>query len=411
MLSGRHEPGFEPLARALEAVIAKPPFGGAAVCVYQDGRPVFDMWGGTRDHRGAPWQEHTPSVSFSTTKGIASTALHILADRGLVRYDEPVATYWPEFAQNGKGAITVRQLLNHSAGLCDVRNLVEHADILLDWDKTIDALEKAKAAHEPGRFHAYHAITYGHLIGEIVRRVSKKPFGQFVDDEIAKPLGLKDFFIGAPDEAIARAARLPGAMSIRPKGPRSDQSKARARQREQRLRVLQHALRFVGLPASLDRIRAAFAPRGIEHWDLSSPAVLRACIPSVNGLFTARDLARVYATLAAGGTLDGVRLMSPDTVRRASEVQHRGPDGVLIFPMGWRLGYHGVPTSMGAIKGAFGHFGYGGSGAWASPRHNASFALVVNSGAGTPVGDWRVLKLSAVAISCVRARRRRSRAA
>jgi len=407
MLSGRHEPGFEPLARALEQVLSKEPFGGAGLCVYQDGRPVFDMWGGSRDHRGAPWEEHTPSVSFSTTKGIASTALHILADRGLVRYDEPVATYWPEFAQAGKGAITVRQVLNHSAGMCDVRNVVEHVDILLDWDKTIDALAKAKAAHEPGRFHAYHAITYGHLVGEIVHRVSKKPLGNFVADEIAAPLGLKDFFIGAPDEAIARAARLPGPMSRRPPGPRSVDSKVRARRKGQRLKVLQHALRFVGLPANFERIRDAFAPRGIEHWDLSSPAVLRACIPSVNGLFTGRDLARVYATLAAGGTLDGVRLMSPEIVRQASEIQHRGPDGVLIFPMGWRLGYHGVPTSMGAIKGAFGHFGYGGSGAWASPRHNASLGLVVNAGAGTPVGDWRVLKLSAVAISCVRAQRRR----
>jgi CubicO group peptidase (beta-lactamase class C family) len=411
MLSGTAEPGFEPLARALETVLSKEPFGGAAVCIYQEGRPVFDMWGGTRDHRGAPWEEHTPSVSFSTTKGVASTALHILADRDLVRYDEPVSRYWPEFAQQGKGAITVRQLLNHSAGLCDVRNVVEHADILLDWDKTIEALAQAKAAHAPGRFHAYHAITYGHLVGEIVRRVSKKPFSQFVDDEIAQPLGLKDFFIGAPDEAIARAARLPGPILMRPPGPRSEQSKARAKQREKQLKVLQHALRFVGLPANFERVRDAFAPRGIEHWDLSSPAVLRACIPSVNGLFSARDLARVYATLSAGGTLAGVRLLSPDTVRQASEIHHRGPDGVLVFPMNWRLGYHGVPTSRGMINGAFGHFGYGGSGAWASPRDEAAFGLVVNAGAGTPVGDWRVFKLGSVAIRCVRARDRRRRAA
>jgi CubicO group peptidase (beta-lactamase class C family) len=408
MLSGTHEPGFEPLARALEEVLGREPFGGAGLSVYQDGRIVFDMWGGTRDHRGAPWEKHTPSVSFSTTKGIASTALHMLADRGKVHYDDPVAKYWPEFSERGKGAITLRQVLNHSAGLYDVRNVVEHADVLLDWDATVRALAQAPAAHAPGRYHSYHAMTYGHLVGEIVSRVSGKPFSTFVADEIAAPLGLTDFFIGATDDAIARAARLPGPMSRRPPGPAHKRNPAHGRRRAQRLKLLQKALRLVGLPANFGRLKDAFAPRGIERWDMSSPEVLRACIPSVNGLFTARDLARVYAVLAAGGTLQGVRLMSPATVRQASEVQHRGPDGVILFPMGWRLGYHGVPTTLGTIKGAFGHFGYGGSGAWASPRHNASFALVVNAGAGTPFGDFRVVKLSGVAIGCIRARRRRA---
>jgi CubicO group peptidase (beta-lactamase class C family) len=406
MLSGHHEPGFSPLARALADVLAREPFGGAGLCVYQDGRVVFDMWGGTRDHRGAPWEERTPSVSFSTTKGVASTALHMLADRGLIRYDERVMHYWPEFGQNGKESITVRQILNHSAGLYDVRNALENADILLDWDKTVAALARAPAAHAAGRYHAYHAMTYGHLVGELVRRVSGRSFAEFVRDEIAKPLALQDFFIGADDEAIARAARLPGPLSRRPPGPRSEDSRNRLQKRVARLRTLQRALRIVGLPVNFERVRDAFSPRGIERWDFSSAEILRACIPSANGLFTARDLARLYAVLAHGGELDGVRLLSADTVRQASEQHARGPDGVLVFPMGWRLGYHGVPTAVGVIKGAFGHFGYGGSGAWASPRHNASFALVVNAGAGTPVGDWRVIKLSGVAISCIRARRR-----
>lgn len=406
MLSGHHEPGFSPLARALADVLSREPFGGAAVCVYHEGRVVFDMWGGTRDHRGAPWEARTPSVSFSTTKGVASTALHILVDRGLVRYDERVAHYWPEFAQNGKDAITVRQVLNHSAGLYDARNTLEHAETLLDWDKTVSELARAAAAHAPGRYHAYHAMTYGHLVGEIVRRVSGKSLSDFVRAELAVPLGLHDFFIGADDEAIARAARLPGPLSRRPPGPRSEESRGRAKKRAARLLMIQRALRLVGLPVNFERLRGAFSPKGIEHWDFSSPEVLRASIPSANGLFTARDLARLYATLANGGELDGVRLMSADTVRQASELHARGPDGVLVFPMGWRLGYHGVPTPSGTIKGAFGHFGYGGSGAWASPRHNASFALVVNAGAGTPVGDWRVIKLSGVAINCVRAVRR-----
>jgi CubicO group peptidase (beta-lactamase class C family) len=406
MLSGHHEPGFSPLARALAEVLSREPFGGAALCVYQEGRLVFDMWGGTRDHRGTAWEERTPSVSFSTTKGVASTALHILADRGLIRYDERVAHYWPEFAQNGKESITVRHVLNHSAGMYDARQTLENAESLFDWEKATAELARAPAAHAPGRYHAYHAMTYGHLVGELVRRVSGKSFADFIRDEIAVPLGLRDFFVGAPDEAIARAARLPGALSRRSPGPRSEASRARAKKRTARLQMIQRALRLVGLPVNFERLRNAFSPKGVEFWDFSSAEVLRACIPSANGLFTARDLARMYAVLANAGELDGVRLLSADTIRQASVLHARGPDGILVFPMGWRLGYHGVPTPSGPIKGAFGHFGYGGSGAWASPRHNASCALVVNAGAGTPVGDWRMVKLSGVAIHCIRARRR-----
>lgn len=412
MLSGHHEPGFEPLARALEDVLSHPPFGGAALCVYQAGRPVFDMWGGLRDNEGRPWQQNTPSVSFSTTKGITSTALHMLADRGLVRYDDPVVRYWPEFGQRGKTGITLRHVLTHSAGLYDVRNVLSHADDLLDWDATCAALAAAPAAHEPGRYHAYHALTYGHLVGEVVRRVSGQSFSSFVEQEIARPLGLRDFFVGAPDEATARAARL----LLPPRKPRSEAPRAREGKRprsarERRLFAVQRVLRLFGVPMNLERVQSAFSPRGIGRWDFSSPEVLRACIPAANGLFAARDLARFYSALAGGGTLDGVRLLSAETLRQATRIHARGPDGVLVLPMGWRLGYHGVATRTGVVKGAYGHFGYGGSGAWASPADQASLAYVVNAGTGTPVGDFRVVKLTSVALSCLRARRQRTRAA
>jgi CubicO group peptidase (beta-lactamase class C family) len=406
MLSGSHDRGFEPLARALEQVISHAPFGGAGLCVYHAGRPVFDMWGGPRDSAGAPWEEHTPSVSFSTTKGVASTALHMLVDRGQVGYDETVARYWPEFGQRGKDKITVRQVLTHSAGLYDARSLIAHADDLLDWDKTCAALAEAPAAHAPGRYHAYHALTYGHLVGEIVRRVSGKPFSQFVHDEIAAPLGLHDFFVGAPDEAIARAARLifpkrEARTTPRPAGggPRPPSA------RQRRLANLQRVLRLFGVPMSLERFQGAFSPRGIGRWDFSAPRVLHACIPSVNGLFSARDLARFYQALALGGSLDGVRLLSERTLAEATKVYRRGPDGVLVLPMGWRLGYHAVPTRFGVLKGAFGHAGYGGSGAWASPLDQVSVGFTVNAGSGTPVGDLRLVKLSSVALACVRASR------
>ena len=407
MISGRHEPGFEPLARAFQDILERPPFGGAALTLYLDGRPVFDMWGGPRDNEGNPWEERTSSVSFSTTKGVASTALHIAADRGLIRYDDPVAHYWPEFAQHGKGGITVRHVLNHSAGMFDAFNVFAHADDMLDWDKSVAALAGARPAHEPGRYHAYHALTYGHLVGEIVQRATGRPFSQFIQDEIAGPLGLADFFVGAPEDALPRAAHTyRPSKAARPIA--SDEERVAKRQRQnQRMRSVARVLRAFGLPVKPERTRSAFEMRGIGNWDFAAPTVLRACIPSAGGLFSARDLARMYAALAAGGTLHGKQLLSSETVRQMTVVQTRRPDGVILAPMAWRLGYHGVFSKLGLVRGAYGHFGYNGSGAWASPRHGAALGYVVNAGTGTPLGDLRMIKLTSTALSCIRGARRR----
>lgn len=411
-IQGSYDPAFKPLARAFAEVLGAPPFGGAALTVYVGGRIAFDMWGGPRDAIGNPWEAHTPAVSYSTTKGVAATALHVARDRGLVDYDAPVARYWPEFAQNGKSAITVRQILTHAAGLHDVRALLDHAERLLDWEATVDALAKAAPRHAPGRFTAYHALTYGHLVGEIVRRVSGMPFSRFIHEAIAQPLGLPDFFVGAPPEACARAARIlkPEGIGRAPRGaggssPRSGERRATRQERAER--VAKWARRL-GLPMNPQRTFSALTPRGIELWDFSSPEVLSATIPAANGLFSGRDLARMYAALALGGAIDGQRILSEATVREATRIQTLRPDGVLVIPMGWRLGYHSVLAQLGPVRGAFGHAGYNGSGAWASPRHGMGFGFVVNAGLGTPVGDRRMLKLSSVALACARSAKRRA---
>ncbi|MET0342599.1 MAG: serine hydrolase domain-containing protein [Polyangiales bacterium] len=408
MLRGTYEPGFEPLAEALEKILAAPPHGGAGVTVYQHGRPVFEMWGGPKNPDGEPWERTTPSVSYSTSKGVIATALHMCRDRGLIRYDDPVAKYWPEFAQNGKGGITVRQALSHGAGLYAARTILAQADQLLDWDATVEALAAAPAAHAPGRHHAYHAITYGHLIGELVRRVSGKPVPRFVREEIAEPLGLRAFFLGAPDDAIAQAARNMVIAPGRTTGESPAHSKARQEQKAARMRLLGRVLSVVGVPLDPERTNRAFTIKGISKLDFSSPTVLRACIPAANGLFAAPDLARFYAVLAGGGAIDGVRLLSESTLREATTIHARGPDGVLVAPMRWRLGYHGVLGYRGFVRGAFGHYGYNGSGAWASPRHRASLAYVVNAGMGTPVGDVRMIKLTSAAMIGLKARMRRA---
>jgi CubicO group peptidase (beta-lactamase class C family) len=405
MLLGTHERGFEPLAKALRNILLEPPFGGAAVCLYQHGRCVFNMWGGPRNAEGDPWQERTAGVSYSTCKGVTATALHILKDRGLLKYDDPVVRYWPEFAHNGKRSITVRHVLTHGAGLFDARNIFGHADVLLDWEAAVHALERAPASHAPGRYHGYHALTFGHLVGELVRRVSGKTIARFVHDEIAVPLGLRDFYLGeAPDQAFARAARNIHSAPGRASDETSKQARARQQAKAARMRLIALGFNMFGVPMSPDRLHRALTPRGIDAWDFSSPQILRASIPAANGLFSASDLTRFYALLANGGSLEGVRLLSESTVREATQVQVRGPDGVLAFPMRWSLGYHAVFSMRGVVRGAFGHSGYNGSGAWASPEQRAALSYVVNAGSGTPVGDWRLLKLTTTAQACLRKR-------
>ncbi len=402
MIHGVISRGFEPVARQLEVQLGKTP-GGAALCVYHRGRCVVDVWGGIKDETGAPWLRDTMAVSYSTSKGVVSTALHVLADRGLIDYDAPVARYWPEFAQAGKGAITVREVLAHRAGLFNIRDLIDDVRRMLDWDHMVEALAAARPAAVPAGATAYQALTYGFVVGELIRRVSGRPLPQFLAEELAGPLGLDGLYIGAPADQLHRAARLIGSPARRPKTTRSEATFAKERRRRQRVfGAVERGLKILGHPVDFGRAAAALAPHGIASFDFSSDEVLAASIPAANGLFTARSLARLYATLGAGGTLDGVRLMSPETVARATEIQSHGYDQVTIFKMRWRLGYHRVGSLRGVPPRAFGHFGWGGSGGWADPDHRLALGFVVNTGTGSPIGDLRILRLNTAALACAR---------
>ena len=366
--------------------------GGAAVAVYHRGEKVVDLWGGWRDD-DSPWESDTVSMCFSTTKGVASTALHLLADRGEVDYDEPVASYWPEFAQNGKAELTVRHVLSHSAGLHRLRSLIDSAHRMLDWEHMTAALAAAAPAYRPGTKHGYHALTYGWLSGEIVRRVSGVGLGEFVQREIVAPLDLDGLYVGLPESERHRVAPL-GSMGI----PRFHWPPLRRAEKEIG-RQLGRVVSAIPSPVNTRRLVNALAPRGVEDV-LWGADIMDAEIPAANGFFTARSLARMYAMMAGGGTLDGVRLLSEDTVSRMAEVQSHGPDLVLVLPMDWRLGYHRVFTSCGTLPTAFGHFGFGGSGGWADPSRELSVAMVCSRGTGTPIGDLRIAGLGAAAVRC-----------
>jgi len=379
---------FEDVARVFRRQLRRTT-GGAAVAVYFRGELVVDLWGGRRTE-DEPWQRDTLAMCFSTTKGVASAALHLLADRGHIDYDAPVAAYWPQFAQAGKERVTVRHVLTHSAGLHRMRTLVDGAHRMLDWEYMVAALERAEPAYEPGSRHGYHALTYGWLVGELIRRVSGLPIAQFVDAELACPLDLDGLFVGCPPEHRGRIAPLtpmaaplgrmlglqPGAVMGGPVG---------------RIPAL------LGLPVNPRRFVNALLPRGIEDvvWGAE---MMDAEIPAVNGFFTARSLAKLYAMLAGGGEVDGVRLLSPQTVKRIAVVHSRGPDLVLVLPMGWRLGYHSAFTTRGTVRGGFGHFRFGGSGGWADPQRDLALAMVCNRGGGTPIGDLRLAELGTAVV-------------
>ncbi|HXQ20692.1 MAG TPA: serine hydrolase domain-containing protein [Candidatus Acidoferrales bacterium] len=402
VVDGTLHPDFVKVADAFRSQLQRYA-GGAALCVYHRGACVVDLWGGVKDRAGHAWRRDTMAPSFSTTKGVASTLLHMMVDRGLLKYDDRVAKHWPEFAQAGKGAITIRHVLAHQSGLYHIRQMIDHATRMLDWEYMVHAIERTPPLHPPGARSGYHGLTYGFLVGEILQRVTGRGFSQLVQEEIAQPLGLDGMYVGAPDAALGRAAELiwatRGPLGRLAIGPQLGDTLERA------AAVWRRVLLLVGIDVDLGSMLDALAPRGISSFDFGAPETLRVAIPAANGLFTARSLARMYAALAGGGTLDGVRLLSRETLRRATQVQGRAARrAVLPCDMRWRLGYHAIFTTQGIPKHAFGHFGFGGSGAWADPSRELAVGLIVNSGLGTPFGDLRIARISGAVLRSVRAR-------
>ncbi|HIF91756.1 MAG TPA: class A beta-lactamase-related serine hydrolase [Myxococcales bacterium] len=391
-IHGVAEAPFWPVVRAFERQLDSTG-GGAAVCVYHEGRKVVDLWGGVRDEEERPWREDTMAMSFSTSKGITSTLLHILADRGLLKYDDPVAHYWPEFAQGGKGAISVRDLMTHRAGLSRLRPLLDHGERILDWDYMVKAMERAES--KPTAHSAYHALTYGWLTGELIQRITGKNLEKVIREELAEPLGLDGLYIGAPPEAVSRAAQLSGRPgSSRPGLMSKIFSEVTAD-------AVTFFHRMIGSPLDMRHMLDALVPPG-DADALWHDRILEKPVPAVNGLFTARSLARLYAAIAEGGTLDGTELLSPEMIPVMGRVHVETRDRVIPIKMGWRLGYHTAFTTRGSLASAFGHFGFGGSGAWADPTKRLSVAMVNNRLGGTPFGDMRIASIGSAVVTAAK---------
>ena len=323
---------------------------GAALAVYLEGELVVDLWGGYADReRSRPWEQDTIVCVMSTTKGAASLCAHRLADEGKLDFDAPVARYWPEFAAGGKASIPVHMLLSHRSGLAAVREPLA-AEALFDWGAMTTALARAEPWWEPGTMHGYHAFTFGWLVGELVRRIDGRGLGTYFRDEIAGPLGL-DWLIGFGPEHDARVAQVLSPpydpSAVRP-DPESLAGKA------------------VGNPPGIFRMLNTREWRAAE-------------IPAANGHTNARAAAWMYAALAQGGELDGVRVVSQEAIERAIVERSNGVEATLGGEMRFGLGFQlNRPPVLGPNPRAFGHAGYGGSLGFADPDARLGFGYTPN---------------------------------
>jgi CubicO group peptidase (beta-lactamase class C family) len=353
-LQGHWDDRFAQVAAALETAIAEGEEVGAAIAIDIGGQTVVDMWGGHADAaRTRPWAADTVVNVWSSTKTVTALAALMLIDRGLIAADDRVADYWPEFAANGKDGVQIRHLLTHSSGVSGWDQPVVPEDIL-DWYRSTAALAAQAPWWEPGTASGYHALTYGHLIGEVVRRVTGSPLKDFVRDEIAGPLGA-DFQIGAAPEDTDRIAEI--IPSTEPFDlPPMDQ-----------------------WPEPMLKTFTGPAP---EPGIANTAAWRAADIGAVNGHTNARALAKILSVISLGGTVDGVTLLRPETVEKIFEVQLEGPDLVLAgHPLRWGLGFGlpkpetipYVPDEKICFWG-----GWGGSWETMNPDRGATIAYVMN---------------------------------
>ncbi|MEX2540009.1 MAG: serine hydrolase domain-containing protein [Actinomycetota bacterium] len=372
-VDGACDPRFAQVRDEFERNLAERGEVGASVCVTLAGETVVDLWGGTTEPSGpgdrSPWTKDTLALMWSATKGATALCAHMLASRGVLDLDAPVAQYWPEFAKNGKDAIPVRMLLCHQAGLAAFHDPLP-INAFYDWDVITDTLAGEEPFWEPGTRHGYHGTTFGHLVGEVVRRVDGRSLGTFFREEVAQPFGL-DLFIGLPEEHESRVA------------PNID----------------------MDMPASPDELPTFYRVALSDPTSLPGLIVLNtggwmgtgACntreshaaeLPALGGIGNGRALAGMYAPLANGGG----DLVTPEQLAQMGAVSAAGIDASVLMPSRWTLGFMKALDNRAQGPGdrdfcfmseeAFGHAGMGGSMGFADPKARLSFGYVMNKQGG-----------------------------
>lgn len=380
--SGFVAPGWEGVLAAFEHNLTEGEDVGAGVAVYHRGQKVVDLTGGRFEAgQERPYDSDTLQLVFSTTKGIAAIAVAICVQRGLLAYDRPVAEYWPEFAAHGKGGATVAQLLSHQCGLFSVQGDISLAEAL-DWGTVTARLADTAPEWEIGSTHGYHALTYGWLAGELVRRVdpAHRGIGQFVREEIAGPVGV-ECYIGLPEEHEGRVSPLIGGL-----GGDAVEDPA----------VRQMMEMFMGPGTNAGRalsLNGAFTATDGSN-PFNTRAIHAAEIPAANGVTNAHALARIYAATMA--PVDGVQLLTDDVrdAARRPVTPENEPDACLIVPTAFGMGFM-TPSMFMPFAGAgcYGHPGAGGSVAFAQPERQMALGYVMNKMAGNLANDVRAMAL------------------
>ncbi len=357
-IQGAADPSFGCTVRAFSQLFPGRRFGGGALAIYLHGEPVVDVWTGYADRRGTEyWTADTGAMVWSVTKGLASTVIHRLVDRGLIDYDMPVAEYWPEFGANGKADITVRDVMRHRAGLSQL-NGVSKADLLNHV-----AMEERLAAAPVNKIlygkPAYHALTYGWLMSGLGRAVTGMGMRDLIREELAGPLNTDGLHLGRPPaDSPTRAAQI-----LAPQGTFSNP-----------------IFNFVAPRIASLQYSGAFGSMyfpGMKAVVQGDIPLLDSEIPAANGVTTARGLAKMYGAIANGGSIDGRQFLSQELVAGLTGRPSLNPDRNIFVPLSFNLGYHSLPLPPGFMPG-FGHAGLAGSVGWADPASGLSFGFVHN---------------------------------
>lgn len=311
---------------------------GLQLAVYHHGRLVVDITVGTKDDAGTPLQPDDLVLVWSTSKGITATAMHILAERNQLTYDDAIADYWPAFAKHGKEAISIRHLMSHTAGIYALPTDRSY-EVMRDYNDICDIVADLTPAHQPGQNHIYHPLTYGWPLAKVAESITRIPFGEFIQREICQPLGITDLFMGVPAPRVHDVARL-------------------------------------SHDATPEQLANPDNPLPDPTVMANDPAILATCIPAANMVASARAVAKVYASLIDDG-IDGVRLLSPRHTANATRIQYWGQNLDEGTETGHSLGYAlGRANPLyGSLPTAFGHCGYGGATGFADPANHMAFAL------------------------------------
>ncbi len=371
-IGGSYQPRFESVLKQFKNNFSSRGEIGASVSATLGGEVVVDLWGGIADTESQkPWTDKTLPVVWSSTKGATALCLHSLAFRGLLNLDTPVSEYWPEYGVGEKGATTVTMFLNHTAGLPAIKEPVP-AGSYYDWPSIIEILENAELWWKPGTAQGYHAFTQGFLCGEILRRITGKTVGTYLQEEFAEPLGL-DFFIGVPDDRLGDVASM---IFPEQEEPISDF--------------------FLSVESDPEGIQSKIFTNDGGHMDeFQSELALKSEIPAAGGVATAKALAKLYAPFACEGEINGMRFADNRQLRRMSSVSSASDlDRSLLLPMRFSEGFtkamdnrQGKPGNQDSIlmsQDAFGCPGFGGSIGLADPSAGLSFGYCMNNmGPGT----------------------------